>query len=969
MDVKPIYGTEFDKKYKVSTADILVNECREVRILLDTLNTCLLRRSQKCEKMENEFCCIKFLEQMGISQAEEQQIEPFMDARRVKRVLKLRELKHKTWDKIMTCNCNKLAKTREKGKKMDTACERVIGSKITNVRGNYTEKIGQNELEGVIKSWKMDGTVISRGDIGRGGSHPVRSEKENGLRKIDQKRINMPQAKHGTAKLNQQNTSCEDYFVVKCGKVDDKETEYKSYDVKYDVDSQKKRIKTKLKLKEESDCENSNINGLLVKREPEEEKFYTKIQRVLWLCKKKSYFKLISEYTTFLETQIPYTGRLILPQEGRQNRHKQMGENDSKMDTDTAEEKSWISIPLSGSIAGTSQSTDTATAVSEKNFKDTMDKLLTDLQMVNIQVSEGTGKCVAPTSFPTLRDMIDELGLHVKEEDRTEENISLKIKKVQEIMNDIVIWLGKFREGQNVFMKTMGSGSDRTSKILDNLIKLSQDSIVVGEANWELTVSILTQMTVVLKDMLDNQNTITRNIAEWMNLVTVHLGLENEQDKLMQTPLIASAEGQMDENLGYEQRLDYGQLSPEQKQLFNMTAVSVGRDGIQEDPLCLSKMITPFVLPGLKEEQTRHLESEDFRQRVMKDFTCFSIDQAILLRKAAIFEHINGYDTVTRLEPEVDSATWLGKGGLNIGRYTDEKDAIFQPEVKSIVKKQISKLFLQDEDTRHLVCAAVLHVLGALPAVGDPIEYSEDDLENELCVYYCSRKDDLYSTGWLKSDANHKLAVLWRGENYLGTHIKECIKSSWVMFRKWYDLMLSIDERQAINEIFIRARKLAQLWEQDSSTFDDTKIRVQTMEWNRCGHLPDEVRRRLNRERRYEVKSEDRNKKSSVSGPSIGGTPAERNLYSTGASGGSYTGSYTESPESWHPENKRPRQTSRDRRGRSQSRSRIGETRDIRYHPPIPQQNPQQYQQRQQPYYRESGRRPEGYSAPPPHST
>ncbi len=679
-----------------------------------------------------------------------------------------------------------------------------------------------------------------------------------------------------------------------------------------------------------------------------------------------SYFKRISEYTTFLETQIPYTGGLIVPREGRENRQKQMGETDSKMDTDNAEEKSWISTPLSGSIAGTSQSTDNATAVSEKNFKDTMDKLLTDLQMVNIQVSGGTGKCVAPTSFPSLRDMIDELGLNLKEEDRTEENVSSKIKIVQETMNEIVIWLEKFREGQNVFMKTMGSGTERTSKILDNLIKLSQDSIVVGEANWELTVSILTQMTVVLKDMVDNQNMITRNIAEWMNLVTVHLGLENEQDKLMQTPLIASAEGQMDENMGYEQRLDYGQLSPEQKQLFDMTAVSVGRDGIQEDPLCLSKIITPFVLPGLKEEQTRHLESEEFRQRVMKDFTCFSI-YSILLRKAAIFEHINGYDTVTRLGPEVESATWLGKGGLNIGRYTDEKDAIFQPEVKSIVKKQISKLFLQDENMRHLVCAEVLHVLGSLPAVGNPIEYSEDDLENELCIYYCSRKDDLYSTGWLKSDANHKLPVLFRGENYLGTHIKACIKSSWVMFRKWYDLMLSIDERQTINEVFIRARQLAKLWEQDGSTFDDTKIRVQTMEWNRCGHLLDEVRRRLNRERRYESKAEDRNKKSSVSGPSTGGTPAERNTYSTGASGGSYTGSYTESPETWHPENKRSRQNSRDRRGRSQSRSRLGETRDIRFYPPS-QQNPQQYQQRQQPYYKDSGRRPEGFSAPPPHS-
>ncbi len=100
----------------------------------------------------------------------------------------------------------------------------------------------------------------------------------------------------------------------------------------------------------------------------------------------------------------------------------------------------------------------------------------------------------------------------------------------------------------------------------------------------------------------------------------------------MQMPLYNTPEGQIDDNTGYEvQRLDYGQLSLEQKQLYDMTAMSVGQDGIQVDPLCLSKIISSFTLPGLKEEQTRHLESEDFRQRVMKDITCFCIDQAILL--------------------------------------------------------------------------------------------------------------------------------------------------------------------------------------------------------------------------------------------------------------------------------------------------------------------------------------------------
>ncbi len=54
-----------------------------------------------------------------------------------------------------------------------------------------------------------------------------------------------------------------------------------------------------------------------------------------------------------------------------------------------------------------------------------------------------------------------------------------------------------------------------------------------------------------------------------MNTVTAHLGLLHEHDKLMQMPLVNNAEGQGDESTGYEQRLDYEQLTPEQKQLYN----------------------------------------------------------------------------------------------------------------------------------------------------------------------------------------------------------------------------------------------------------------------------------------------------------------------------------------------------------------------------------------------------------------
>ncbi|MCP3666915.1 MAG: hypothetical protein GY696_31215, partial [Gammaproteobacteria bacterium] len=253
------------------------------------------------------------------------------------------------------------------------------------------------------------------------------------------------------------------------------------------------------------------------------------------------------------------------------------------------------------------------------------------------------------------------------------------------------------------------------------------------------------------------------------------------------------------------QRRDYNQLDVTEKAAFNILALSIGRDAVQNDPLCLSHICNEFTLPGLETEQVKHLESESFRQKVMKDRQCFCIDQALLYRKAAIYEHEQGYDTISRLKPDVEGATWLGKGGLNIGKHTKEKDDIYEVEARKIVMKHINKLIVQDDELRRHICAAVLHIYHSVPETGKPILMTQEELARLLRVAYCGTKGEMYTTGWLKGDAQHKLEDHWRGDNALGPMIRKRILLSWPEFVEWYNTMDDIEELNEIESVFDKA--------------------------------------------------------------------------------------------------------------------------------------------------------------------
>ncbi len=151
-----------------------------------------------------------------------------------------------------------------------------------------------------------------------------------------------------------------------------------------------------------------------------------------------------------------------------------------------------------------------------------------------------------------------------------------------------------------------------------------------------------------------------------------------------------------------------------------------------------------------------------------------------------------------------------------------------------------------------MVCAAILHIYGRLPRKGEKIALSKDELSTVLRVFFCRLANERYTTGWLKSDAKHKVSRLWRGDNTLGDSVREVILLCWDSFLNWFDSRQMINRWNEIEEVFREGMEVAKLWDVTPQNFDETKKRVQIMDWKGKVELPRAMKAVMKAERRQE---------------------------------------------------------------------------------------------------------------------
>ncbi len=205
-----------------------------------------------------------------------------------------------------------------------------------------------------------------------------------------------------------------------------------------------------------------------------------------------------------------------------------------------------------------------------------------------------------------------------------------------------------------------------------------------------------------------------------------------------------------------------------------------------------------------------------------------------------------------RLKPVEKAAEWLGKRGLVTGNWTQQKQEFLDQEVRLIVLEQTRNNLVQDERLFRVVCAAIHQIYGSLPRKGEKIDLTKEELSSPLRVYFCGLADERYTTGWLKSDANHKVSRLWKGDNSLGTSIREVILLCWDSFTNWFDSRQMINRWHEIEEIFREGIEVAKLWDISTQNFDETKKRVQQMDWKGKVELPRAMKTEMKSERRQE---------------------------------------------------------------------------------------------------------------------
>ncbi len=231
-----------------------------------------------------------------------------------------------------------------------------------------------------------------------------------------------------------------------------------------------------------------------------------------------------------------------------------------------------------------------------------MDRLLTETSRVSLSKRARETK---PARIPKAESIMEQTAMDMTTgEESTAEINTAKLRQLQNTLDQALDWLREFETKRRDILPRDILGDDAVKEIASEIKALCEEIhentvLDVAKNEWYKLLPILMKMTVLSRDLLNRSNLITANLTEWTNTVTSTLELLFEQAKCLHVQPISQP---LERHVEEVSRLDPSQLEFVDYEEFTNKAISIGRDGLQNDPLCLSKIQTVrFMLQGLME--------------------------------------------------------------------------------------------------------------------------------------------------------------------------------------------------------------------------------------------------------------------------------------------------------------------------------------------------------------------------------
>ncbi len=418
---------------------------------------------------------------------------------------------------------------------------------------------------------------------------------------------------------------------------------------------------------------------------------------------------------------------------------------------------------------------------------------------------------------------------------------------IERLQQSLDGWLTKFMEQINIVLPTEPDARvalravDLQLQAFATKIKSDHYKDDPKEALTHMA-TMMTGMALVLSDTIAKQNLITTSLKSWVTTMEKWSQILKERVNANLLSGQEEEDGQPEENIAVPEEMRESNLSEEDSKHFDRFNLSVGRDDRQNDPLCLSRIIEEFTLKGLDPETVAYIKDEEFRKEIQKDRQCWCIDQALVLRRAALSGNVSGYYTALEMYHTVECAVLLGKGGVPMGPYKKSHKQLIEAEEWKLVKSLVTRVIFNDEKLKRKLCLSVLIMLFGRPQVEHGINISKNQLAERLEVIYCGI--EAYTSGWQKSDLEHKFDSKWSGDNRLGILIRDMIVNSWDAFTEWFNVISEVD-MDTLQTTIQQAKELLKIWCITWENWDDTKARVRPNKWEFLGHLPEALKRKV----------------------------------------------------------------------------------------------------------------------------
>ncbi len=242
----------------------------------------------------------------------------------------------------------------------------------------------------------------------------------------------------------------------------------------------------------------------------------------------------------------------------------------------------------------------TNTVAAEAKSTDEMDKLLAEASRLHL-VETDRSHAMKVASLRSPESIAVDLAMDTtpaEEEDLVKVK-RVQLREIQNTMEEALEWLDSFERDRVRFFPTNPDGDViimNTVLQLKQLYANVQEAFCLGDTHnlWYKIIPILIQTNVLIGDVVNRMNYMAGNSSVFTNAMSKTMHLMHEQVKLVQVPYDVSHPEAVDDR---PTRLDYDQLSEGFQKKFDSISFSVGRDGVQNDPLCLSKIRSSFVLP------------------------------------------------------------------------------------------------------------------------------------------------------------------------------------------------------------------------------------------------------------------------------------------------------------------------------------------------------------------------------------